>query len=93
MKFGFALALAAMVFAAPVVAQEAAKKPAPPAGRFVEIARFKAPTARRAAAVDDKFVYAISDRAIAKHDKTTGALVKEWKEPRTARSSISTAVR
>lgn len=79
MNFKIAAALAACLVAGPVSAQDAAKKPAAPSGRFVEIARFKAPSARQAAAVDAGHVYAITDRAIAKHDKTTGALVKEWK--------------
>lgn len=79
MNLKLAAALAACLVAAPVLAQDAARKPAAPSGRFVEIARFKAPSARQAAAVDAGHVYAITDRAIAKHDKTTGALVKEWK--------------
>lgn len=45
------------------------------------IASFKAPEARQAVAVDDRFFYAIDNRAIAKYDKKTGDRVAEWKGP------------
>ncbi len=79
MRLGLVAALAAMLFAAPAAAQDAPKKPAQTTGKFVEIARFKAAMARQAAAVDATSIYAITDRGIARHDKATGALVKEWK--------------
>lgn len=45
---------------------------------FTETHRFESPEARQAMAVDDRFVYAINNHAIAKHDKATGALVAHW---------------
>jgi hypothetical protein len=55
----------------PAVAQEAA-----------EPARiFPSPEARQGVAVDDTHVYTISNTAIAKHDKATGALVSRWAAP------------
>ncbi len=45
---------------------------------FQEIRRFAAPEARQAVAVDNKYFYAITNRAIGKYDKSTGQLVKKW---------------
>ncbi len=73
--------LVAALFVGQAAAQEAQPKPQPSAARFAEIARFKSPAARQGVAVDAGHVYAIADRAIAKHDKVTGALVKDWKGP------------
>lgn len=53
--------------------------PRSPSGRaFREIRRFSSPHAHQGVAVDAEHVYAITNRAIGKHDKTTGALVDEW---------------
>lgn len=40
---------------------------------------FDAPEARQGVAIDDRFFYAIDNRAIAKYDKKTGERVAEWK--------------
>ena len=52
-----------------------------PPQRFEEIRRFKAPEARQGVAVDAQHFYAITNRAIGKYDKKTGALVKRWEGP------------
>ena len=46
--------------------------------RFEEITRFESSDARQGPAVDDRFVYAISNYSISKHDKNTGQLVARW---------------
>ena len=43
------------------------------------IQRFPAPEARQGVAVDDAYVYAVSDSLIAKYDKHTGAKLAEWR--------------
>jgi hypothetical protein len=43
-----------------------------------EIARFSAAEARQGVAVDASHFYAVSDRAIGKYDKWSGALVTKW---------------
>ena len=43
-----------------------------------EVARYNAPEARQAVAVDAQHFYAISDRAIGQYDKWTGKLVTRW---------------
>ncbi|RYD61645.1 MAG: endonuclease [Verrucomicrobiaceae bacterium] len=43
--------------------------------RYVTVSTLSAPEAHQAAAADDSFVYAISSTAVAKYDRTTGALV------------------
>jgi len=45
---------------------------------FEEIRRFEAPEAVQGVAVDERFFYAISNRAIGKYDKKTGQPVKKW---------------
>jgi hypothetical protein len=49
------------------------------AGRqFEETRRFSAREATQAVAVDERYFYAITNRAIGKYDKRTGDLVKTW---------------
>jgi hypothetical protein len=45
---------------------------------FREVRRFSSPHANQGVAVDAEHVYAITNRAIGKHDKETGELVDEW---------------
>ena len=47
-------------------------------GRFEEVRRFSAAEARQGVAVDERYVYAITNRAIGKYDKRTGQLLKRW---------------
>lgn len=49
--------------------------------RFEEIRRFSSPHANQGVAVDADHFYAITNRAIGKHDKETGRLVDEWVGP------------
>ncbi len=51
----------------------------PDTGRsFEEIARFPSPYARQGPAADADHFYAVTNRAIGKYDKRSGALVEEW---------------
>jgi hypothetical protein len=54
--------------------------PALPTGdrAFQEVRRIRSDRARQAPAADTAHVYAIDNRAIAKHDKRTGELVDSW---------------
>jgi hypothetical protein len=54
---------------AAVVAQDAAR-------RLEEVRRFSAREATQAVAVDDRYVYAITTRAIGKYDKRSGNVIK-----------------
>jgi len=45
---------------------------------FVEIKRFNAKEARQGVAVDEKFIYVISNRQIGKYDKKTYRFVGDW---------------
>jgi len=47
----------------------------------LEISRFKASEAHQGVAVDEKYFYAISNHAIGKYDKRTGASIVKWKGP------------
>jgi hypothetical protein len=49
---------------------------------LAEIVRFNAPEARQGVAVDGQHLYAITDRAIGKYDKQTGALITKWEGAR-----------
>ncbi len=49
--------------------------------KATEIARFSAPNATQAVAVDSLYFYAISNSKIVKHRKTDGAVVKEYTGP------------
>lgn len=49
---------------------------------LVEIVRVSAPEARQGVAVDAQHFYAVTDRAIGKYDKQSGALVAKWEGPR-----------
>lgn len=51
------------------------------AQNVVEIARFAAPNATQAVAVDSLYFYAISNSRIVKHRKTDGGVVKEYRGP------------
>jgi hypothetical protein len=66
---------AASFFCAPVWAKEPVAVPAE------RVASFKAPEARQAVAVDDRFFYAIDNRTIAKYEKKTGKRAAEWQGP------------
>src|SRR5687767_2270660 len=46
-----------------------------------EIHRFAAPEARQGIAADERFLYAIDNRAIGKYAKDTGARVAGWQGP------------
>lgn len=50
-------------------------------GRFEEIRRFVAPEARQGVAADAEFLYAISNHALGKYRKDTGAKVAAWECP------------
>ncbi len=47
--------------------------------RAETVRRYAAPEARQAVAVDASHFYAITNRAIAKYDRTTGARVADWR--------------
>lgn len=47
---------------------------------FEEIVRFAAPEAVQGVAVDERYFYAIANRAIGKYDKKTGQRVKKWED-------------
>lgn len=55
----------------------------PPAGEwtYVDIRRFPAPEARQGVAADDEFLYVISNHALGKYRKDTGARVAAWECP------------
>lgn len=42
------------------------------------ISEFSAPNARQGVAVDDRYVYAVTNYAISKHDKKTGKILASW---------------
>ncbi|MDA1016190.1 MAG: hypothetical protein O3A00_17255 [Planctomycetota bacterium] len=46
-----------------------------------EIRHFAAPQAHQGVAVDEQFVYAVTNRSIGKYAKQTGKLVKTWNAP------------
>jgi hypothetical protein len=50
------------------------------AGEFKTLIEFKAPEAKQGVAVDDSFIYVISDAQIAKYDKNTFKRVGLWQE-------------
>jgi len=54
----------------------------PAAGRWqhIEVTRIKAPEAHQGVAVDDQHFYAITNRAIGKYRKDTGARVAGWED-------------
>ncbi|MBR0643716.1 hypothetical protein [Plastoroseomonas hellenica] len=74
------LALGGLALAGSASAQ--APAPATPRHRFIEIARFPSPFARQGIAVDQGFIYPVTDRGIAKLDKATGREVARWEGPR-----------
>jgi hypothetical protein len=63
-----------LVLSATVAAQDASR-------RFEETRRFSAREATQAVAVDDRYFYAITNRAIGKYDKRSGQLVQRWEGP------------
>lgn len=63
--------LALAVLAGPAAGQQAPT-------RFEEVRRFAAPEAVQGVAVDDRYVYAISNRSIGKYEKATGRRVDAW---------------
>lgn len=58
--------------------------PTPPASAaaFEQIAEFAVPEANQGVGVDDRYFYAVDNRAIAKYDKKTGKLVGKWQGPK-----------
>jgi hypothetical protein len=76
------LVLIATILSTPSLAQENTPSPESSEGRFEEIARFKSDMARQGIAADQDYFYAVTDQGIAKHEKTTGKLVTEWKGPK-----------
>ena len=79
-------ALGALVLLVPTCAEEGAGEASGPASsrRFEEIARFASPAARQAVAVDADHLYVISNHAIEKRHKRSGALVAAWEGPENA---------
>ena len=49
---------------------------------FERIAEFAVSEANQGVGVDERYFYAVDNRAIAKYDKATGKLVKKWEAPR-----------
>lgn len=49
--------------------------------QFREVARYEAQEAVQGVAVDDRYFYAIANRAIGKYDKATGKRVGGWTQP------------
>lgn len=72
--------LSAMALHGQVPAPATAPPLATPGWRFEEVRRFKAPEARQGVAVDAEFFYAITNRAIGKYRKDTGARVGGWQD-------------
>jgi hypothetical protein len=48
------------------------------ASAFERVAEFDVPGANQAVGVDERYFYAVDNQAIAKYDKATGKLVKQW---------------
>ena len=48
------------------------------ASAFESLGEFNVPEANQAVGVDERYFYAVDNRAIAKYDKATGQLVKKW---------------
>ncbi len=46
--------------------------------KFVEFSRFSAQEARQGIAVDDKYIYVVGTKEIAKYNKVTKQLIKRW---------------
>lgn len=72
-----ALRLVAPAVAAVVLAVAPASAQAP-STRFEEVRRFSAEEATQGVAVDERYVYAISNRRIGKYEKGTGRRVDAW---------------
>jgi hypothetical protein len=51
------------------------------AAELVQIAELPVPEANQGVGVDERYFYAVDNRAIAKYDKATGKLVKKWEAP------------
>ncbi|HSC13479.1 MAG TPA: cycloisomerase, partial [Gammaproteobacteria bacterium] len=45
---------------------------------FERLAELPVPEANQGVGVDERYFYAVDNRAIGKYDKTTGKLVKRW---------------
>jgi hypothetical protein len=52
------------------------------ASRLEQIGEFAVPEAYQAVGVDDRYFYAVHNRAIGKYDKKTGQLVDKWAGPK-----------
>jgi hypothetical protein len=50
--------------------------------RFEQIVEFNVPEANQRVGVDALYFYAVDNRTIVKHDKTTGQLVTKWEGPK-----------
>jgi hypothetical protein len=70
-KVSFLIILSALIFLAAVPPGEK---------KFTEIKKYNVPEAKQGVAVDKDYFYAIDTRGIAKYDKTSGKLVKKWKD-------------
>ncbi len=70
------LSLASVLFLLAGLEAAAGQQASQPSRRFEEIARFPAPLARQAVAVDAASVYVVEDQAIAKYDKASHQLLQ-----------------
>ena len=48
---------------------------------FTQVAEFSVPDANQGIGVDERYFYAVDNRAIAKYDKKTGELASRWEDP------------
>ena len=72
------LSLAALLFAAPLIAPTEAQDVEPPQGSSELLQRFQVKEARQGVGVDADAFYAVDNTIIAKFDKKTGALLAKW---------------
>ncbi len=72
------LSLAALLFAAPLIAPTEAQDMEPPRGSSELLQRFQIKEARQGVDVDADAFYAVDNTIIAKFDKKTGALLAKW---------------
>lgn len=77
MKFCWLL-FAALSLSSAFVAEGTRQQAADVAGSFQETARFDAPEARQAVAVDARHFYAITNKRIARYDRQNGKRVSMW---------------
>lgn len=75
------LMLPAAVFSAEPVTPVVSATPSTDGWRYVDIRRMPASEARQGVAADDEFLYVISNHALGKYRKNTGARVAGWECP------------